>query len=183
MSDTWFIADTHFNHKSILDFRNRKDKAIREFDSVKAMDEHIIECWNSVVKPNDTVWHLGDVVYGDDRMVWMYANFRRLNGIKKLIIGNHDRLPDICLYFDEVRLWMIDTDLRILLSHVPIHQSCAHMFGSKDSGILKNPLPLLNVHGHIHENPSPPGPYQCVSVEHINYTPINVDQLKMELLL
>lgn len=182
MSDTWIISDTHFNHEKLLYFRSQSGKLIREFDTVEQMNEHMIECWNSVVKPDDTVWHLGDVVFGDDRMLWMDNHWHKLNGVKKLIVGNHDRLPDLCLYFEETRLWLIDTDLRILLSHVPVHQTCAHMFGSKDNGILKNPLPLLNVHGHIHENPSPPGPYQCVSVEHINYTPINVDQLKMELL-
>jgi calcineurin-like phosphoesterase family protein len=182
MSDIWFIADTHFNHKKLLEFRTTEGKPIRDFDKIEHMDEHIIECWNSVVKPNDIVWHLGDVVYSDNPMLWMEENFYKLNGIKKLVIGNHDRIPLLCSYFTESRLWMLDTNLRVILSHVPIHQSCAHMFGSKDKGILKNPLPLLNVHGHIHENPSPPGPYQCVSVEHINYTPINVDQLKMELL-
>ena len=182
MSDTWFISDTHFNHEKLLYFRTQSGERIREFDTVEQMNEHMIECWNSVVKPGDTVWHLGDVVFGDDRMLWMDKNWHKLNGVKKLTVGNHDRLPDLCVYFEETRLWLIDNDLKILLSHVPVHQTCARMFGSKDNGILKNPLPLLNVHGHIHENPSPPGPYQCVSVEHIDYTPINVDQLKMELI-
>ena len=36
---------------------------------------------------------------------------------------------------------------------------------------------LLNVHGHIHSNPSPEGPYKCVCVEQINYTPVNIEDL------
>lgn len=39
-------------------------------------------------------------------------------------------------------------------------------------------IPIKNVHGHIHQNPSPPGPYKCVCVEQINYTPINIEELK-----
>ena len=37
---------------------------------------------------------------------------------------------------------------------------------------------ITNVHGHIHSNPSPEGPYKCVCVEQINYTPINIEELK-----
>ena len=35
----------------------------------------------------------------------------------------------------------------------------------------------LNVHGHIHTNPSPDGPYKCVCVEQIDYTPLDIDTL------
>jgi calcineurin-like phosphoesterase family protein len=34
------------------------------------------------------------------------------------------------------------------------------------------------VHGHVHSNPSPEGPYTCVSVEQINYTPIHIEEVR-----
>lgn len=53
------------------------------------MNEVIIDNWNSVVSPGDTVYHLGDVALGQiDKSL---ACVSRLNGYKILILGNHDR--------------------------------------------------------------------------------------------
>lgn len=43
------------------------------------------------IRPEGTVWHLGDFAYGFSRS---YAEdmFRHLNGRKFLVIGNHDQL-------------------------------------------------------------------------------------------
>ena len=59
----------------------------------------------------------------------------------------------------------------LLLTHVPVHPST--LGEDRFTGV-----PIKNVHGHIHQNPSPPGPYKCVCVEQINYTPINIEELK-----
>jgi len=53
------------------------------------MDETIIENWNSVVKPEDTVYHLGDIALGP--ISESLAKVARLNGHKIAILGNHDR--------------------------------------------------------------------------------------------
>ena len=58
----------------------------------------------------------------------------------------------------------------MVLSHAPLHEQTlneSHRF--KDD--------ILNVHGHIHTNACPPGPYKCVSVEQINYTPLNIEDI------
>lgn len=47
----FFIADTHFNHRKIIDY------CARPFDSVKEMNQGIIERWNSIVYDYDTVFH------------------------------------------------------------------------------------------------------------------------------
>ena len=59
----YFIADTHFNHKNIIEYCNRP------FKDTNKMNEYIIQKWNSVVKENDIVYHLGDVEFGTTEML------------------------------------------------------------------------------------------------------------------
>jgi len=56
----YFTSDSHFAHVNILKYCNRP------FDTIEEMDSKLIENWNSVVSPNDTVYHLGDVTLGKD---------------------------------------------------------------------------------------------------------------------
>lgn len=78
--NTWFTADTHFNHANIIKFCNRP------FDSVEEMNETLIEHWNEVVKHSDIVYHLGDFGFGKVESILL-----RLNGRKRLIPGGHDK--------------------------------------------------------------------------------------------
>jgi len=54
----WFISDTHFSHSNIIRYTGRP------FQSVKEMDERLIENWNALVKSQDTVFFLGDFGLG-----------------------------------------------------------------------------------------------------------------------
>ena len=63
--DIWVISDTHFNHSNILTFSDKVGNPVRAFSSVEEMNEIMIDRWNSVVKPGDKVYHLGDVLFGD----------------------------------------------------------------------------------------------------------------------
>lgn len=70
-------------------------------------------------------------------------------------------------------MWRMMPEHGILLTHVPVHPSTlkeGRFEGAKDK--------MVNVHGHIHTNPSPEGPYFCVCVEQIDYRPIHLDELK-----
>lgn len=79
----WFMPDCHFNHDK--DFIWLK----RGFNSVKEMNETIVERYNEVVGEEDIVYFLGDVGMGTDYST--IANLvSRMKGIKILIIGNHD---------------------------------------------------------------------------------------------
>jgi len=80
MSNIFFTADHHFNHKNIIRFCNRPFKTLKE------MDEALIDNWNSVVEPEDIVYHLGDFSFSDPQRY-----LQRLNGRIHLIFGNHDR--------------------------------------------------------------------------------------------
>lgn len=84
MSDPWFISDTHFGHNNIIQYSNRP------FPDVETMNEQMVANWNALVKPTDTVYHLGDFAF------MKYSAFKnltwRLNGKIKLILGNHDKM-------------------------------------------------------------------------------------------
>ena len=171
----WVISDTHFNHAGILNFTDREGRPTRgdRFTDVTDMDEQMIANWNSVVKPGDKVYHLGDVLFGVDKPAWLDANFKRLNGKKRLVVGNHDNIKLLGNYFSEVMLWRMFPEFGLLLTHVPVHNSTlgeSHRFGDG---------PMMNVHGHIHQNPAPSANHRCVSVEQINYTPINIEELRI----
>lgn len=80
MSSVWFSSDTHFLHRLVAGHRS--------FASSAEHDETIISRWNKLVRPDDLVWHLGDVGLGSEARVLEQA--ARLNGRKQLIAGNHD---------------------------------------------------------------------------------------------
>lgn len=185
--DIWLISDTHFDHEQMMYFRDWNGNLTRPgFASVEEMNEYMIDNWNSVVKPGDHVWHLGDVVFGDSKVRWMEENFRRLNGEKHLVVGNHDNISMICAYqwFRSVNYWKHFREHNILCSHVPLHQSALRRPINADGKTSAEDLiweDALNVHGHIHSNPSPEGPYKNVCVEQINYTPVNIEELKHDI--
>ena len=81
---TLFTADTHFGHGNIIRSCNRP------FADAAEMDRFMIEAWNSVVAPKDTVYHLGDFANWRLKEPEIRAYFDALNGDKHLIIGNHD---------------------------------------------------------------------------------------------
>jgi calcineurin-like phosphoesterase family protein len=177
--DIFVISDTHFRHTNILKFTDSATgELIRgdRFADVDAMDEHMIECWNSVVKQGDIVYHLGDVVMGDRE--WFKKNWPRLNGSKRLIVGNHDDIPFLSAggFFKKVSMWRMFPEFGLMLSHVPLHASGLRR-GAPDN---PDAPVLLNVHGHIHQNASPEGPYRNVSVEAIDYTPVNIEELRIK---
>lgn len=160
MSAIWVISDTHFGHANILTFCGADGARIRpDFDSADEMDEYMVERWNSVVRPGDKVYHLGDVAMRKEHL----SIVRRLHGQKRLVRGNHD-IFDTRLYIEAgfKEAYGVRVLAGMLLSHFPVHPSSVGRF-------------LGNVHGHIHERPSPDGPYLNVSVEAVAYTPITLE--------
>lgn len=162
MSKTFLISDTHFGHTNILTFKTNEGTLLRNFSSVEEMDEHIIQKWNSVVGVNDKVYHLGDVGF---KPRILHTIMPKLKGTKILIKGNHDTLkPSIYLqYFKDIRAYHILD--KFVLSHVPIHpESLSRWRG--------------NIHGHTHSHSLKDSKYINVSVENINYTPINFELIR-----
>ena len=82
----YYIGDPHFKHKNVIkhDFNN----GCRYFESIEEHDKLIIENWNRVVGPNDNVYILGDLSWGNAKET--EELLKKLNGKKILIKGNHD---------------------------------------------------------------------------------------------
>lgn len=171
MTNTFFISDTHFGHKNIINFKRNDNTPLRPFDSVEEMDDVLVENWNKVVNQKDTVYHLGDVVINRKSL----STLDRLNGRKVLIKGNHDifKLKDYAKYFDDIRAYKVMPAHGIICSHIPIHPDSLARWE-------------FNIHGHLHANnvkivDAPldinDSRYINVSVEQINYTPISFNEI------
>lgn len=150
MAETFFIADTHFGHINALEFRS-------QFDTIEQHDEHIIDRWNRTVRPQDIVYHLGDVVM-NRRCI---PTVGRLNGHKRLVRGNHDlfNLKDWLPYFENVMGVRVFEKHGFVCSHIPLHPESVKRWG-------------FNVHGHLHSNALEDPHYLCVSCEQVDYTPV-----------
>ena len=145
--------------------RNDGVTKLRPWDNADEMDEEMVRRWNDKVRPNDKVYHLGDVVINRKALGIM----RRLNGDKVLIRGNHDIFRDTEYreHFRELRAYHVMNGM--ILSHIPIHEESLGRFG-------------VNIHGHLHANRVMKmglrnervvdTRYHCVCVEQTDFTPI-----------
>jgi calcineurin-like phosphoesterase family protein len=132
MSIVRFIADLHLSHANMAKRRG--------FSSIEEHDEHIIAQWNSVVHKRDITYILGDVTMEKSSP---YPLLDRLNGLKHIVLGNHDRRQDVphLLQYVESVGGMIQYK-GIILTHCPIHPSELEYRFNK------------NIHGHIHDKSS-----------------------------
>lgn len=167
MVKTFVISDTHFGHEATCTVFKRGDGTpLRPFSTAEEMDEVMVERWNSVVNAEDKVYHLGDVTMKKPHL----KIIRRLNGRKTLIMGNHDIFNTkeyIDAGFENVRAYRVlkaKSGENVILSHIPIHESCLGRF-------------KFNIHGHLHINLLPDERYINVSVEQIDYTPLDIQTI------
>jgi calcineurin-like phosphoesterase family protein len=93
---TFLISDTHFGHAAIIRMCQRP------FADVREMDGMMIANWNAVVRPDDTVIHLGDFAHRYDATK-LPKLFASMNGHKHLIKGNHDDAATLALPWESVR--------------------------------------------------------------------------------
>lgn len=168
MHEKWFISDTHFFHANILKFVDDKGNRIRAFKSLDDMHKTMVERWNAQVGKNDYVYHLGDVTFQYHRpfQELMYS----LNGDKRLIVGNHDKLKQegLLKHFSKVELWKGFKEHDFTCTHIP--------------GLLdKLRDGHFNVHGHIHQSHMEDLHYINVSVEVRDYYPVHLDTIIEEI--
>lgn len=78
----FFTSDTHFDHVRIIELCRRP------FNDVDEMNETMVRRWNERVRPDDTVYFLGDFTMKGADVAAKFAV--RLNGKIFFVPGNHD---------------------------------------------------------------------------------------------
>lgn len=143
MSKIFITSDTHFGHDREFLF------SPRGFASIEEHDQEVIRRWNSVVSPDDVVYHLGDVMLNDN--AHGMECLRQLNGQIKIVPGNHDTDSRLKLYaqLENIEVMPMAISLKyqkynFYLSHHP----------TLTSNLEKAPylrMHLINLYGHTHQ--------------------------------
>ena len=165
MPASFLISDTHFGHAGVCRFlREDGVTKLRPWDTPEEMDEFMVAAWNERVRPNDKVYHLGDVVINRRALAIM----DRLNGDKVLIRGNHDifKLEDYTRYFRDIRGYHVMNGM--ILSHIPVHEASLGRFGTNIHGHLHAGRVMTEVWGEYKIDVR----YHCVCVEQTDFAPI-----------
>lgn len=131
----YYISDMHFGHENVLTFDRRP------FQTAEEMTETIVSRWNARVTDEDTVYVLGDAFWRGEAQ--SMEIFRRLNGHKHLICGNHDRIKG-----NLGRLWesispyaeVNDGTKLVILCHYPILFYRSQHYGA------------VMLYGHVHSS-------------------------------
>lgn len=173
----FFTSDTHFGHANIIKYSNRP------FKNTEHMNEMLITNWNSVVKPSDTVFHLGDLGFTDEDVLIKIVE--RLNGQKFFLYGNHDKtvkrskklqslFVKVCDYYE---LYVEDATVIsgrqfIVMSHYAMLQWNKSHHGA------------MMLHGHDHGTLEYPfnGRIMDVGTDPQKYFPISYEQVKAQLI-
>ena len=162
--NVWVWSDTHFFHTNVIKYCDRP------FNDINEMNEALIANHNSVVGDNDLVIWVGDVAFAGATKA--NAVLDRLKGDRILVIGNHDinKKKVRQLNFKETHLlYVVDDDV------------CPLVFTHYTFDNL--PWPWVNIHGHVHNSAHAQQnslQHINVSIEVIDYTPVNLEVLKRQ---
>lgn len=161
MPSVFLVSDTHFGHKGVCQFLDQDGNKLRPWEDEEKMTWDMVKLWNDTVRPNDKVYHLGDVVINRK---WLFI-LDHLNGDKVLIKGNHDifKLEDYSKYFRDIRAYHLMD--KMILSHIPVHPGQLQRFRG-------------NIHGHLHSNVLDDPRYQNVCVEKTGFKPILFEEVR-----
>jgi len=131
----YYISDLHLGDQRVFNLCER-DFSIDDFN------KKIIKNWNNVVKENDDVYLLGDILF--EQYYEGINILKKLNGNKHLIVGNHD-LPMLEEFISanifksiNYQILIKDNDETVFLCHYPIMNLPEDMSGS------------YHIYGHIH---------------------------------
>ena len=172
--EIWFCSDLHLGHANMYKFTNYDGTKCRPWDNYEEAEEYMIQEFNKVLKPEDTLYCLGDVASKTDRASYFFNSLVPCRRI--LLMGNHDNkigFKFLSKYFNEIRgAYNLEN---YIMTHIPVSS------GSK--GRFRR-----NLHGHCHSNiitldnnGKIPDPwYRNVCVERTGFKLINFSEIKTE---
>lgn len=158
----FFTSDLHIGHEKAIQY----DK--RPFKDLNHMHESLIRRYNATVPENGVCFFVGDV---GNKTEDVKKVIDRMNGIKVLFLGNHDKgMGTMYNCGFDVVLWggvLYVNDIRVTISHCPLIG-----IRREDTSKMKNPEEnwhgelrakhmmsatkdegQYHVHGHIHSRP------------------------------
>lgn len=176
---TYFTSDTHFNHTNILTY------CARPWSTVEEMNEGLIQNWNEVVGPEDTVYHLGDFAMGNRKLIPEILS--RLNGRIVLVRGNHDFSKSL-EYFPEVHHSLrLEIDGHTFeVAHNPGHLKqdldfalCGHVHEQWAKREVGETIEADEVSDHAYQHPKivPTVPIYNVGVDVRGYRPRTIQEI------
>lgn len=187
----FFTSDTHYWHSNVIRYCNRP------YSKVEDMNEDMVNRWNSVVKPEDYVYMLGDFSL-NFRSIESYSF--RLYGQRCLIPGNHDLCHSFhkkSRHLENREKWIqkykdygwnvLPEQTTLDIPGIATFNLCHHPYSEESKDFhdkYEKWRPIDNgrilLHGHIHEkglfNRSSKGtPMVNVGVDVWNFTPVSID--------
>lgn len=180
MSRVFFTSDLHLGHDRI------NQLARRPFANAQEADEELVRRWNWVVMPQDTVYVLGDIAMGQlDHSLEQVA---RLNGLKLLVPGNHDRVSSLYkgseskkaewrVAYREAGLHALEEKTWTTLGGTPV-ELCHFPFTGDSQGedryadARPKDVGQWLLHGHVHSPTRRVGKQLHVGVDAWDYTPV-----------
>lgn len=164
----WFTSDTHAWHENIIKYCNRP------FTNATQMTVALADNINKLVKPDDTLWHLGDFAFGlSERDIYKFRgmiNCRKVN----LILGNHDKfIKKQKEKFKTTFTTIIPFGIDIVVSGQPI-TLCHYALRVWN----KSHYGAWHLYGHSHGTLGSMGQYDMdVGVDALGYKPISFEEL------
>lgn len=166
----WWTSDTHFGHANIIKYCDRP------FKDVDEMNCKLIENMNSRVKPEDTVFFLGDFCFknskggkeGEGLIYSANSYIEQLQGNWVFVKGNHDRNNSLKTCIEKVYIKF--GGRRMCMIHNPFHA---------------DPQVEINLCGHVHEKwkfrkLNENSDLINVGVDVWNFFPISFDEIMKE---
>lgn len=136
--DTYFTSDLHLHHKNIIRYAHRNPT----FGNTAEMDNRLVIYWNSVVRPNDTIYHLGDFCFTDSSNIYGYS-MNKVRGRTIFLRGNHDKGLQHANYYICRRI----NGIKIFMRHWPPWEHPARFPHSFD---IPPDVDLI-LCGHVHD--------------------------------
>lgn len=171
----WVTSDLHFNHDREFIFKPRR------FETIQEMNETIIQRWNEVVRPDDDVYVLGDLMLGDSEAG--VGCIKKLNGALHIVLGNHDTDNRVKLYYQLPNV--VEVALALKLKYKKHHFFMTHypcLTGNLEKEALTQMT--LNLYGHTHQQTNfyNDMPYMYhVGVDSHNCYPVLLDDVIKEM--
>jgi calcineurin-like phosphoesterase family protein len=158
----FFSADWHNLHYNILRFCNRP------FKNVIEQEQCLLENHNSIVKPKDIVYCIGDIAMTKEGAI---SALSKMNGIKIFILGNHDfKFENIIKqYCREVHNLC---DIRIEQQKITLCHYAMRVWNCSHHG-------AWCVHGHSHGTLPSLGKSYDVGVDSNNFKPVSFEELEV----